>query len=136
MLAELVKDYGGQVAAVREALNEKSEINFRPLEGFILPEPWYRGRVILIGDAAHPTTPQLASGAGMAIEDAIVLAEELEQAASIDQAYAAFMARRVGRCRLVTNSSVELGRLEQERAPVEQMTAVVRHALAKLAEPI
>lgn len=135
-LAELLKDYGGDVATVRDSLDEHSQINFRPLEGFILPEPWYRGRVILIGDAAHPTTPQLASGAGMAIEDAIVLAEEIEKAASIGRAFAAFMERRIGRCRLVTNSSVELGRLEQARAPVEQMTAVVRHALAKLAEPI
>jgi 2-polyprenyl-6-methoxyphenol hydroxylase-like FAD-dependent oxidoreductase len=121
---------------VREGLNEKSQVNFRPLEGFILPEPWYRGRVLLIGDAAHPTTPQLASGAGMAIEDSIVLAEELARADSVAEAFAAFMARRIGRCRLVTTSSVEIGRLEQERAPVDQMTAVVRNALAKLAEPI
>jgi len=135
-LAAILKDYGGHVATVRESLNEKSEINFRPLEGFILPEPWYRGRVILIGDAAHPTTPQLASGAGMAVEDGLVLADELDKAGSVEQAFAAFMERRIGRCRLVTNSSVELGRLEQERAPVDQMTAVVRHALAKLAEPI
>lgn len=135
-LAKLLEGYGGDVATVRNGLNENSQVNFRPLEGFILPEPWYRGRVLLIGDAAHPTTPQLASGAGMAIEDAIVLAEELEKANSVDAAFAAFMARRIGRCRLVTNSSVEIGRLEQERAPVDQMTAVVRNALAKLAEPI
>lgn len=135
-LAKLLEGYGGDVATVRDSLNENSQVNFRPLEGFILPEPWYRGRVILIGDAAHPTTPQLASGAGMAIEDSIVLAEELERASSVAEAFAAFMARRIGRCRLVTNSSVEIGRLEQERAPVDQMTAVVRNALAKLAEPI
>jgi 2-polyprenyl-6-methoxyphenol hydroxylase-like FAD-dependent oxidoreductase len=135
-LAKLLESYGGDVATVRDALNENSQVNFRPLEGFILPEPWYRGRVILIGDAAHPTTPQLASGAGMAIEDAIVLAEELEKADSVASAFAAFMDRRIGRCRLVTNSSVRIGELEQQRAPVDEMTAVVRNALAKLAEPI
>jgi len=45
-------------------------INYRPLEAILMPKPWYRGRVVLIGDAAHATTPHLASGAGMAIEDA------------------------------------------------------------------
>ena len=40
-----------------------------------------RGRVLLIGDAAHPTTPQLASGAGMAVEDGLVIADELLRAA-------------------------------------------------------
>lgn len=135
-LAQRLQGYGGMVAKVRDALDEKSDIVFRPLEAFYLPAPWYRGRVLLIGDAAHPTTPQLASGAGMAVEDALVLAEELARAASVGQALAAFMARREERCRLVVESSVEIGRLEQERAPVAQQTAVVQRALAKLMEPI
>lgn len=40
-------------------------------------DPWYRGRVLLIGDAAHATTPHLAMGAWIAIEDAVVLGEVL-----------------------------------------------------------
>jgi 2-polyprenyl-6-methoxyphenol hydroxylase-like FAD-dependent oxidoreductase len=135
-LAQLLADYGGPVAQIRDSLNAQSDINFRPLEGFILPEPWHKGHVIIIGDAAHPTTPQLASGAGMAVEDAIVLAEELECANDVLTAFAAFMRRRIDRCRLVTNSSVEIGRLEQRRAPIAEMTAIVQRALAELAKPI
>jgi 2-polyprenyl-6-methoxyphenol hydroxylase-like FAD-dependent oxidoreductase len=101
-----------------------------------LPAPWYRGRVLLIGDSAHPTTPQLASGAGMAIEDALVLAEELQRADGVEPAFSRFMKRREARCRLVTESSMELGRLEQVRAPVEEQTKVVEQALLILSEPI
>lgn len=133
----LLKDYGGVVAQIRDSLKDDDYINFRPLEGFILPAPWYRGRVLLVGDSAHPTTPQLASGAGMAIEDGIVLADELTKARfNLAQALPSYMERREARCRLIVGSSMELGRLEQARAPVEQMMAVVEHALAQLMAPI
>lgn len=137
-LAKRLESYGGVLAEVRDSLSEKhnANINFRPLEIFSLPAPWYRGRVLLIGDAAHPTTPQLASGAGMGIEDALVLAEELLHADRVEQVFAGFMQRREARCRLVTESSMELGRLEQARAPVEEQTKVVERALLTLSEPI
>jgi 2-polyprenyl-6-methoxyphenol hydroxylase-like FAD-dependent oxidoreductase len=87
-------------------------VNYRQLEVLLVPAPWHRGRVVLIGDAAHATTPHLASGAGMAIEDGIVLAEEIGARGTLDEALARFMARRFERCRLVIENSVELGRLE------------------------
>ncbi|MCK9508813.1 MAG: FAD-dependent monooxygenase, partial [Pigmentiphaga sp.] len=135
-LKALLSEYGGLVADVREQINADSQIVFRPLEAFFLPAPWYVGRVLLIGDAAHPTTPQLASGAGIAVEDGLVLAEEMMGTAQIDDALARFMARREQRCRLVVESSIEIGRLEQVRAPVEAQTAVVNNALSLLSEPI
>jgi 2-polyprenyl-6-methoxyphenol hydroxylase-like FAD-dependent oxidoreductase len=137
-LAKRLESYGGVLAQIRDGLSENDNpaINFRPLEIFNLPAPWYRSRVLLIGDSAHPTTPQLASGAGMGIEDALVLAEELALADTVEQAYSRFMERREPRCRLVTESSLELGRLEQVRAPVEEQTKVVEHALLTLSEPI
>ncbi len=136
-MRELLAGYGGYAAQIRDAITDDTEIIFRPLEAFILPTPWHVGRVVITGDAAHPTTPQLASGAGMAVEDAIVLAEELVKVdGDVPTALAAFTARREGRCRLVTNSSVEIGRLEQAGATPDEQTAVVDRALAQLAEPI
>lgn len=134
--AKKLEGYGGIVKRLADSLDQHSMINFRPLEAFVLASPWYKGRVLLIGDASHPTTPQLASGAGMGIEDALVLADELEKSDSVEETFARFMGRRIGRCRLVTECSMELGRLEQARASVEAQTAVVERALAKLAEPI
>ena len=135
-LRGLLADYGGPLAAIRDSIDTQSEIVFRPLEAFFLDVPWHVGRVVLIGDAAHPTTPQLASGAGIAVEDGLVLAEELMKNRPMAETLEAFTARREERCRLVVESSIEIGRLEQERAPVEQQTAVVERALAKLAEPL
>ncbi|WP_166171592.1 FAD-dependent monooxygenase [Acinetobacter sp. SA01] len=137
-LKQLLEGYDGILAEIRESLSEADNpnINFRPLECFDLPGPWYVGKVLLIGDSAHPTTPQLASGAGMGIEDALVLAEIFEKQANVDLAFAEFMQRREQRCRLVTQSSMEIGRLEQQRAPVEQQTAVVEKALNILKEAI
>ncbi|OAL78389.1 oxidoreductase [Acinetobacter sp. SFB] len=137
-LKQLLEGYDGILADIRESLTEADNpnINFRPLECFDLPGPWYLGKVLLIGDSAHPTTPQLASGAGMGIEDALVLAEIFDKQANVDAAFAEFMQRREQRCRLVTQSSMEIGRLEQQRAPVEQQTAIVSHALEILKEAI
>jgi len=136
-LRELMAGYGGVLADVRDSLNVDSVINVRPLEAFMLPAPWYQGRVLLVGDAAHPTTPQLASGAGMAIEDGLVLSDELKKAqGDIAQTFAAFMARRYDRCRLVTQNSIEIGRREQAGWRPEEQTILVEQSLAKLAEPI
>lgn len=135
-LKALLKDYGGIVGEIRDGLSASSSIVFRPLEAFILPAPWHRGRVVLVGDAAHPTTPQLASGAGMAAEDGIVLGEALSHEADVAKALAAFSARREARCRLIVSSSMEIGRLEQLGAPVAEQTAVVEQALKKLMEPV
>lgn len=137
-LAQRLASYGGILAEIRDSLGTKDNpaINFRPLEAFILPAPWYQGRVLLIGDSAHPTTPQLASGAGMGIEDALVLAEELSRGGAVAEVFERFMQRREGRCRLVTECSMELGRLEQARAPVEEQTKVVERALLTLSQPI
>lgn len=132
----LLEGYGGVLRDIRDSLGSQSRIVLRPLEGFLLPGPWHQGRVILIGDAAHPTTPQLASGAGMAVEDALVLGDELSRAAGVDEAFAGFMARRYARCKLVVESSMEIGRLEQTRASIDDQTRLVEESLRVLAQPI
>ena len=135
-LSQLLQGYGGVLRDIRGSLNSESRIVFRPLEAFFLPAPWHRGNVVLIGDAAHPTSPQLASGAGMAIEDAIVLAEELQRTPDVSRACDAFMRRRYERCRLVVENSLEIGRREQRGDPVESQTVLVEQSLRALAEPI
>jgi 2-polyprenyl-6-methoxyphenol hydroxylase-like FAD-dependent oxidoreductase len=135
-LARLMEGYGGVLSDIRATLGEQSRIVLRPLEGFLLPKPWHLGRCMLIGDAAHPTTPQLASGAGMAVEDALVLADEIARQPSVEHAFAGFMARRYERCRLVVENSLEIGRREQQRAPIEAQTRLVEESLRVLAQPI
>ena len=67
---------------VREHVTDPAKVDYRPMNAFLLPPPWHRGRAMVIGDAAHTTTPHLATGAGIAIEDAVVLAELIASDAS------------------------------------------------------
>jgi 2-polyprenyl-6-methoxyphenol hydroxylase-like FAD-dependent oxidoreductase len=135
-LDALLEGYGGPITTLRASLNPASPIVVRPLEAFLLPPPWHVGRVLLIGDAAHPTTPQLASGAGIAVEDALVLGEEFAAGNDVPAAFDRFMTRRWDRCRLVVENSIEIGRREQAGYPAAQQTELVEQSLAKLSEPI
>jgi 2-polyprenyl-6-methoxyphenol hydroxylase-like FAD-dependent oxidoreductase len=135
-LRRLLQGYGGILSEIRDKLGAHSSVILRPLEGFLLPRPWQKGNAILIGDAAHPTTPQLASGAGLAVEDGLVLADEIARASSVAEALDRFMERRYERCRLVVENSLEIGRLEQECAPPERQTQIVKDSLEILAQPV
>ncbi|KIA86630.1 FAD-dependent monooxygenase [Flavobacterium sp. AED] len=87
-------------------------VNYRPLETLNLPAPWHKGNVIIIGDAAHATIPQLGSGAALAIEDAVVLAEEIKKQDGAQAIFTRFMKRRYDRCKMVVESSEKLGEWE------------------------
>jgi 2-polyprenyl-6-methoxyphenol hydroxylase-like FAD-dependent oxidoreductase len=121
---------------VRAALNEDSQIIYRPLESLLMPTPWYKGRVVLIGDTVHATTPHMASGACIGIEDALVLADELSKAGSVDQALDRYLARRWERCRMVVQNSGRLGQIEIAGGDKEEHARIMRETLSALAAPI
>jgi 2-polyprenyl-6-methoxyphenol hydroxylase-like FAD-dependent oxidoreductase len=106
-------DFGGLLAAAREEITTPEQIVCRPVVSHILPPPWYRGRVILIGDAAHCVTPHMATGAGIAIEDSVVLALLLSSGSTLQNALENFMTRRYDRCHMVVENSRQLGEWEK-----------------------
>jgi 2-polyprenyl-6-methoxyphenol hydroxylase-like FAD-dependent oxidoreductase len=137
VLRELLKDFGGSMAAIRDGLGPHSSIVQRPFEYAFQPRPWHVGRIILIGDAAHATTPHLASGAGIAVEDALVLAEELERADwDVPTALEAFTDRRYERCKFVIDASTAIAQRELERAPPQEIGMRMGQAMQRLAEAI
>jgi len=71
---------------------------------------WARGRVALLGDAAHALTPNMGQGAGMAMEDAAVLADELSRAARGETDAPAALTSYVARRRLRVETIVRLSR--------------------------
>ena len=75
---------------IRAKIGPESAIVFRPIERLLMPRPWFSGRVVLIGDTVHATTPHLAAGPCIGIEDALVLAEELGRASDVGQALEAW----------------------------------------------
>ncbi|MFN3986762.1 MAG: FAD-dependent oxidoreductase [Rhodocyclaceae bacterium] len=137
LMAALLDDFPAPlVRTIRDSLNADSQIVFRPLEGLLVPQPWHRGRVVLIGDAVHATTPHLASGACIGIEDAIVLAEELERAVAVEHALQAFGERRWARCRMVVENSTRLGEIEIAGGDKDEHSRIMRESLMALAAPI
>lgn len=136
MLSSLLEGFGGAIAAVREGLGAQSAFNYRPLEALLLPLPWSAGRIGLIGDAVHATTPHLASGAGLAIEDGLVLADELAAASDVAEGWQAFAQRRWERARMVVETSVQLGRMELAHADGGEQTRLFGEATAALTQPI
>lgn len=134
-LRALLAGYGGIAATVREQIGPESLIVYRPVEALLAPRPWYRGRVLLVGDAAHAITPHLAMGAGLAVEDALVLCEELARASDVPAALAAYEARRFERCRMVADNAMQIGRYQREGAPPEKSFGLVMASMAQLAQP-
>jgi len=110
LFQELFGEYGGIAADVAARLTPENQSHYGPLFTTFVEHQWYRGRVMLIGDAAHATPPHLASGAGIALEDAIVLARCVREYDEIDEAFAAFMDRRYTRCKMVIDNSRQLSR--------------------------
>lgn len=126
--------FGGLVADYRELIVDDDAVVYRPVETILVPAPWHRGRVVLIGDAAHATSPHCGQGAAQAIEDGIVLTQELLRHDGLDDALTAWMQRRYDRCRMVVDGSESIGRWEQDHSlpidPVALREEVTMSAMA------
>jgi 2-polyprenyl-6-methoxyphenol hydroxylase-like FAD-dependent oxidoreductase len=81
-------------------------------------ERWHSGRVVLIGDAAHPMTPNLGQGAGQAIEDAVALDECLAGESTVAEALARYEQRRVARANSIVRASRRFGQIAQWSNPI------------------
>lgn len=110
---QLLQEFNPVLKPYIDSINAATPIIYRPLERVMVNGNWHRGAVLLIGDAVHATTPHLGSGAGLAVEDAIVLAQVLEQYENdLEQAFNVFMQKRLERARFVVETSGEIGRME------------------------
>jgi 2-polyprenyl-6-methoxyphenol hydroxylase-like FAD-dependent oxidoreductase len=106
LLKERLAGYGGLIGELRDSITSSDGIVYSPLSEVMLPSPWYQGRTIVLGDAAHACAPHLTQGAGMALEDAVVLAEELGVPnRDVGACRQAFMERRYDRVKLVQDVS-------------------------------
>jgi FAD-dependent urate hydroxylase len=92
-LDELFSDFAEPAPTLIDSLPDPVVAHRSTIEEVAL-DAWVRGRIVLIGDAAHATSPNMAEGAAMALEDALVLAECLQRSDAVPAALAAFEARR------------------------------------------
>ena len=129
----------GTAPAIRqlaEQITDDEGVVYRPLEALMLYGQWHKGRVVLLGDAVHATTPHLGQGAGMAVEDSIVLADELSKATSAEEAFAAYRARRFERCRYIVEKSLEICHGQIGKGPPVDNAVATREMFAIVSQPI
>jgi 2-polyprenyl-6-methoxyphenol hydroxylase-like FAD-dependent oxidoreductase len=112
LMYERSEGYGGTWGKIRETIGPDSDVSHTRIEWLLVADPWYRGRAIVIGDAAHACPPLIAQGAAMCAEDAVVLAELVTGDLPVERALPAFMLRRLPRVELVVRNSLQLVRWE------------------------
>lgn len=105
LLKERLGGFGGIMGGIRDAIAGPDGIVYSPLIEMVLPQPWHRGRVIVLGDAAHTMAPHLTQGAGMALEDGIVLADEILSDRAIEESLTLVSGRRFDRVKFVFDVS-------------------------------
>ena len=114
LLRARMSAFEGLLGKIRDDIAGPEGIVYSPISDVLLPVPWFKGRVGVLGDAAHACAPHLTQGAGMALEDGVVLAEELTGPGTVEERLRRFELRRYPRARLVQD--VSRGILEAEMA--------------------
>ncbi len=127
--APAIRELGKQIIS-------DDDVVYRPLETLLVEGPWHKGRVALLGDAVHATTPHLGQGAGLAIEDSLVLADELARHDDVDNALAAYRERRFDRCAYIVRSSLAICMGQLGKGPLVDNAKATAEMFAVTAGPI
>lgn len=135
-LRERLQPFGGQIAEIRDQITDSGKVVYRPIETIWVDPPWQRGRVALIGDAAHATSPHVGQGAAMALEDSVVLAEELERCPDLQEAFAGFGRRRYERVGTIVEISEQIAQWEIDRVRDGDFVGLTMKSVMVTAEPI
>ena len=136
LLKERGQGYGGIWGQVRDGLADDAIVNYQWIEAICVEEPWFRGRSIIIGDAAHACPPLIAQGAAMCAEDAVVLAEMLTAGDGVDEVLPKFMERRFPRVKMVLDNSLQLAEWEiHPETPGADPGRIMGQTLHALVEP-
>ena len=123
----LFEGYPEPVPSLLGRLRSSDELWFSPFEE-VAPPAWVKGRVVLIGDAAHATAPNMAEGASLAVEDALVLADCLSSGGDVSQALAAYVQRRATRV-------AHVQRMTRRRDRLRYLHPALRRAVMGVAGP-
>jgi 2-polyprenyl-6-methoxyphenol hydroxylase-like FAD-dependent oxidoreductase len=117
--ADLMRRFADWHSPVQAVLDATPESTIMRNDVYFLDplRRWSNGRIVLLGDAAHATTPGVGQGAAQAIEDAVVLANELERHERLDDALARYESIRRPRAELTLRLSRQADRAAQVTSP-------------------
>lgn len=109
-LAEIYSDFPVYLREMLAAAQE-SQIIRNDIWDFVPIPSWHEGRVVLVGDAAHATTPNMGQGGCQAVEDGFALAEALSLETSVEAAFKRYESMRMKKAHYVVNTSYQIGKL-------------------------
>jgi 2-polyprenyl-6-methoxyphenol hydroxylase-like FAD-dependent oxidoreductase len=131
----LSEGFGGAWNEIRTALTDPKAVNYTCFGQHLVQGPWHRGRVALVGDAAHSCPPTFAQGAAMSLEDIQVLAELLTGRDDWgDRLLTDYHARRLPRVRMVVDASVRLAVWLRDGEREADVPGLMRRTLGALKE--
>ncbi|HEX5727859.1 FAD-dependent monooxygenase [Microbacterium sp.] len=137
IMLEESRAYGGPWNSIRADLEGGARANYTWFTQHLVDTPWNRGRVALIGDAAHSCPPTIAQGAAQGLEDAFVLTELLTKRNAVDETlWDEFHARRVPRVKTVVEASVQLGQWQIEGNRDADTGGLFAAVARRMAEPV
>lgn len=102
-------EFQGPVRQFLDEVSDKTEALYTVVEEVVAPLPWHRGHVLLMGDAAHASTPFMGQGGAMAIEDAVVLGDLLDTHGHHTDILTLFGQQRQPVCQFVQDASRRVG---------------------------
>ncbi len=127
-LLEIFRDFHAPVPEIIGA-TEPGKILWNDIIDFSPVEKFAFGRVLLLGDAAHATTPNMGQGACQAIEDAAVLGKMMAKISDPKAAFRDFEQVRLKRTSFIVNRSWQLGKIAQLNNPI---LATLRNSILRL----
>jgi len=134
-MRRLAQGYGGVWPEITEHITDPKKVNYTWFDRLLVEGSWHRGRVVLIGDAAHCCPPTMAQGAAMSLEDALVLAELLTGGRDWDDdLLQTYHDRRIPRVRTVVEASVQIGQWQLDGVRDADMAGLVGRTMNLLKE--
>ncbi|MFD7699320.1 FAD-dependent oxidoreductase [Streptomyces caelestis] len=134
-MRRLASAYGGHWPEITAHITDPAKVNYTWFDRMLVEGSWHRGRVVLVGDAAHCCPPTLAQGAALSLEDALVLARLLAEAETWDDAlFQAYYQRRIARVRPVVEASVQIGRWQLDGARDADVPGLMARTMTMLRE--
>ncbi|MEU3619123.1 FAD-dependent oxidoreductase [Streptomyces sp. NPDC006872] len=134
-MRRLTQAYGGHWSEITPHITDPAKVNYAWFDRLLVEGSWHRGRVVLVGDAAHGCPPTLAQGAAMSLEDASVLAELLTSGrAWDDDLFQEYYERRIPRVRAVVEASVQLGQWQLDGIRDADVPGLIGRTMTMLKE--
>ncbi|MFD9242455.1 FAD-dependent oxidoreductase [Streptomyces sp. NPDC059556] len=134
-MVRLASAYGGAWPEITATITDPSKVNYTWFDRLLVEGAWHRGRVVLVGDAAHCCPPTMAQGAALSLEDSWVLAQMLITSDSWDdELLQAYYERRIARVRPVVEGSVQIGQWQLDGVRDADVPGLMARTMTMLRE--